>query len=327
MKRHYETQSLPAFDRPLRRLTWVVPVSLCMWALVLAGFSILLGKISPPPPVQPLEVTLADLSHGTAGGSPGGGAGPRGGSAATGVKAAVHSLLPMAISPLTASPSAASIRHPVRVLERPISSVALKTRTKSITKKRNGRTAVSSRTVRSPDEEGWREGDEAESVAVKHQLSPAPALSVPAARSAKPINGSHISVASAGAAVGGGAGIGGGGGSGSGSGGQGTGTGGGIGNGSQLYTTVEHPPVPVSRVLPEYPSVARSQGLEGEVVLRAIVNRRGAVEPDIVVVESVPLLDPAAIEALRQWRFEPGRDANNRPVRVVIEVPLRFRLR
>ena len=115
--------------------------------------------------------------------------------------------------------------------------------------------------------------------------------------------------------------------SGSGSGGQGTGTGGGIGDGSQLYTTVEHPPVPVSRVLPEYPTVARSQGLEGEVVLRAIVDRRGAVEPDIVVVESVPLLDPAAIEALRRWRFEPGRDVNNRPVRVVIEVPLRFRLR
>jgi protein TonB len=67
--------------------------------------------------------------------------------------------------------------------------------------------------------------------------------------------------------------------------------------------------------------------LEGEVVLRAIVDRRGDVEPDIVVVESIPSLDPAAIEALRQWRFEPGRDADNRPVRVVIEVPLRFRLR
>jgi protein TonB len=94
-----------------------------------------------------------------------------------------------------------------------------------------------------------------------------------------------------------------------------------------LYAAVEHPPVPISRVLPDYPSAARARGLEGEVVLRAIVDRQGAVEQQIVVIESVPSLDQAAIEALRRWRFEPGRDAYNRPVRVVIEVPLRFRLR
>lgn len=51
------------------------------------------------------------------------------------------------------------------------------------------------------------------------------------------------------------------------------------------------------------------------------------MERDIVVVESAPLLDQAAIDALRQWCFEPGRDAGKRAVQVMIEVPLRFRLR
>jgi len=92
-------------------------------------------------------------------------------------------------------------------------------------------------------------------------------------------------------------------------------------------TPAWHIPVPISRVLPEYPGNARSQGVEGEVVLRAIVDRQGTVRREIVVVQSVPMLDRAAIEALRQWRFEPGRDAGNRAVPVVIEVPLRFRLR
>ncbi len=191
---------------------------------------------------------------------------------------------------------------------------------------------AASRPARLTGEEDWDDDDEAaEAKAMKYRTPPSPA---PVAVSpSKPATEARVNMASVGAAGGGGlgggggAGSGGGNGSGSGSGGQGTGTGGGIGPGTQLYTTVEHPPVAVSRVLPEYPDAARSRGLEGEVVLRAVVDRHGAVERDIVVVVSVPLLDQAAIDALRQWRFEPGRDASNRAVRFVIEVPLRFRLR
>ena len=197
-------------------------------------------------------------------------------------------------------------------------------------------TAVT-RPPRVTSEADWDDDDEtaaAKAAGYQTPLSRAlPALSPVSASSAKPASEARVNLASVGAASG--AGLGGGGGTGSGSGGrtgsgsggEGTGTGGGIGEGSQLYTTVAHPPVAVSRVLPEYPDAARSRDLEGEVVLRAIVDRHGAVERDVVVVESVPMLDRAAIAALRQWRFEPGRDTNNRAVRVVIEVPLRFRLR
>ncbi len=112
-----------------------------------------------------------------------------------------------------------------------------------------------------------------------------------------------------------------------GKGGRGGGSGDGIGAGAQAYAAVEHPPMPIAKVLPTCPHDARAQGVEGEVVLRAIVDPTGAVEPEVVVVESIPMLDQAAIDALRRWRFAPGRDRTNRPVPVVIEVPLRFRLR
>jgi periplasmic protein TonB len=101
------------------------------------------------------------------------------------------------------------------------------------------------------------------------------------------------------------------------------------GHGDELFAAerVAHPPVVLSRVLPVYPPLARARGLEGRVVLRAVVDRTGHVEPAITVVESVPTFDGAAIEALRQWRFAPGRDHDGRLVRVLVDVPIRFQLR
>jgi protein TonB len=90
---------------------------------------------------------------------------------------------------------------------------------------------------------------------------------------------------------------------------------------------VEHPPVVLTRVLPVYPIAARARNLEGRVVLRAVVDRDGHVEEAITVVKSIPLLDASAVGALRQWRFQPGRDRDGQPVRVVVDVPIRFQLR
>jgi protein TonB len=79
--------------------------------------------------------------------------------------------------------------------------------------------------------------------------------------------------------------------------------------------------------MPTYPPLARARGLEGRVILTAVVDQQGRVEAAITVTQSMPLLDAAAVEALRQWRFEPGRARDGTPVRVRIEVPIRFQLR
>jgi len=90
---------------------------------------------------------------------------------------------------------------------------------------------------------------------------------------------------------------------------------------------VANPPLLLSRVTPDYPRQARRQGVEGLVVLEAILNLEGQIEDDIKVLQSVPLLDDAAVQALRRWRFRPARDHTNQPVRVILEVPVRFVLR
>jgi protein TonB len=109
------------------------------------------------------------------------------------------------------------------------------------------------------------------------------------------------------------------------------GTGAGPGNGSSgsllSADQVANPPVLISRVMPMYPLQARARGLRGEVVLRAIVGSDGRVEKDIVIAQSSPMFDQPAVEALRLWRFEPGRDRDGNPVRVLLEVPIRFQLR
>jgi periplasmic protein TonB len=87
------------------------------------------------------------------------------------------------------------------------------------------------------------------------------------------------------------------------------------------------PPVLIAQVAPRYPERARLLGIEGLVRLEAILDREGHVEAGIKILESIPLLDEAASTAVRQWRFRPARDPQGRPIRVILEVPLRFVLK
>jgi protein TonB len=87
---------------------------------------------------------------------------------------------------------------------------------------------------------------------------------------------------------------------------------------------VAHPPVLVFRVDPDYPEVVRLREIEGRVLLEAIVDQEGQIEPEVKVLESIPVLNNAAIAALKQWRFTPGSDENGHTVRVILEVPIRF---
>ncbi|HXV62561.1 MAG TPA: TonB family protein [Vicinamibacteria bacterium] len=91
-------------------------------------------------------------------------------------------------------------------------------------------------------------------------------------------------------------------------------------------------PRPLKKVDPEYPEQASRLGIQGDVILRAIIDARGNVI-DLRIIQSVPtrydqvrrLLDEAAVEAARQWQFEPTlRDGL--PVPVEVELVVQFRM-
>jgi len=83
-------------------------------------------------------------------------------------------------------------------------------------------------------------------------------------------------------------------------------------------------PALVERVEPEYPPLAVRARVEGVVILEALVDLQGRVE-SVRVLRSIPLLDNAAIAAVRQWRYSPLL-LNGQPERFVLTVTLSFSL-
>lgn len=92
--------------------------------------------------------------------------------------------------------------------------------------------------------------------------------------------------------------------------------------GSHVY--VEVLPEVASRAAPTYPQLAIDAGVQGTVIVQALVGRDGLVK-DVRVQNSIPMLDPAALAAVRQWRFKPAM-AHGRPVAVWVAVPVKFTL-
>ena len=80
----------------------------------------------------------------------------------------------------------------------------------------------------------------------------------------------------------------------------------------------------IRMVRPFYPSIARQAHIEGTVVLSAIIGNDGTVEL-LHYVSGPPLLVQAAIDAVRQWRYEPTL-LNGRPVAVETTIKVIFTL-
>jgi TonB family protein len=78
----------------------------------------------------------------------------------------------------------------------------------------------------------------------------------------------------------------------------------------------------VSRVMPEYPLVAKQSGIQGDVVVKTTIDVKGNVA-NVQVVSGPAMLRGPALAALRRWRYEPST-LNGQPIEVQMLVTIKF---
>jgi protein TonB len=80
----------------------------------------------------------------------------------------------------------------------------------------------------------------------------------------------------------------------------------------------------IHQVKPNYPPLARQARIQGSVVLQAVIAKDGSIQ-GLHVVSGHPMLTPAAIDAVKQWRYKPYF-LNGEPVEVETVVTVNFTL-
>jgi periplasmic protein TonB len=80
----------------------------------------------------------------------------------------------------------------------------------------------------------------------------------------------------------------------------------------------------VHRVEPAYPPLARAARVQGDVLLSAVISVNGEIE-NLQLISGHPMLVPAAISAVKQWRYKPYL-LNGQPVEVETQINVIFTL-
>lgn len=97
---------------------------------------------------------------------------------------------------------------------------------------------------------------------------------------------------------------------------------GGTGDGPVL--DYDQAPRPIKITRPQYPQEAFVKKIEGTVIVEILIDSTGAVVRARVI-QSIPALDAAALQTVREWRFSPAIK-NGRPVSTIAQAPVTFRI-
>jgi TonB family protein len=93
-------------------------------------------------------------------------------------------------------------------------------------------------------------------------------------------------------------------------------------SGAEPGAPIKAPKV-IYTLMPAYPEELRQQGVQGEVGLQVIIDEKGAVMEVRVTNSLHPYLDFAAVQALRQWKYEPAVQSG-KPISVFHDVTILF---
>ncbi len=80
----------------------------------------------------------------------------------------------------------------------------------------------------------------------------------------------------------------------------------------------------IHQVRPQYPPLARQARIQGSVILQAVISKDGTIQ-NLRLVSGHPMLAPAAIDAVKQWRYKPYY-LNGEPVEVETQITVNFTL-
>jgi protein TonB len=86
---------------------------------------------------------------------------------------------------------------------------------------------------------------------------------------------------------------------------------------------LDQQPRPVHQPPPDYPAELRRKKVEGTVYVLFLVDKNGRVVNPVVQKSTNSALEPAAVAAVRRWRFEPGR-RRGQAVQFKMRVPISF---
>ncbi|MBI3557322.1 MAG: energy transducer TonB [Deltaproteobacteria bacterium] len=98
-----------------------------------------------------------------------------------------------------------------------------------------------------------------------------------------------------------------------------------LGGGTQVLSVLEYIQwVRAHNEAPNYPRLAKTRSEQGRSVIRVVVSDRGVLEQAVLEKSSgYPVLDGAALENVRSWRFPPFKSGASR---LVVKIPFKFSL-
>jgi TonB family protein len=90
------------------------------------------------------------------------------------------------------------------------------------------------------------------------------------------------------------------------------------------HSDYDTPPIPVRITQPRYPAEPFHQGISGTVEIEILIDTQGRVSK-AKVVKSIPELDAAALDCVRNWVFRPAMKGGQ-PVATVASAPITFKI-